>query len=99
MLRSAIVGVVVVPGATGAPGATDVVLVRLRPPNPPHEDQKNIDNAVPRAPTMSRMMPIVFRLTPLLVVSTVTANARIAPTAINRIPTPIPMAMRLHNAG
>src|SRR5438132_6663156 len=66
---------------------------RRRPPagaaQPPQLDQKMSESSAPKAPTASRIQPIVCRLKPL--VETCTANASTAPTAIRMMLTPIPI--------
>jgi hypothetical protein len=64
---------------------TPVVVVVVEPvppearPKPPQLDQKKIEVAKPTIPTISRMIPIVWILTPLTVA--LTAQIRTAPTA------------------
>ena len=64
---------------------------RLRKyPGPPQEDQKTTESSVPRMPTTMRIQPTVCRLM-APPVSTLIAKARIAPTAIRKIPAPMPI--------
>src|SRR5581483_12292787 len=77
----------VVPGASGAPATARW---RLRAPGPAHDDQKTIESTVLNPPTPSKITPTVCRSTPLVLVVW-TANARIAPAAMSRSPSPKPM--------
>ena len=73
--------------------------VRTGPPStyaarrrkPPQLDQKIIEMTRPRRPTIIRITPIAFTSRPSA--SAVTPQVRIAPTAINRMLTEIPMAV------
>ena len=92
------------PGATSSSSTTVVrrgaaaVVVRTGPPStyaarrrkPPQLDQKIIEMTRPRRPTIIRITPIAFTSRPSA--SAVTPQVRIAPTAINRMLTEIPMA-------
>src|SRR5207245_2974740 len=58
-------------------------------PGPAHEDQKTMETRRPKAPTHRTITPIVWMSTPLDWL-TCTANARTAPTAMSKMPTPRP---------
>ncbi len=74
------------------------VVVRTGPPStyaarrrkPPQLDQKSIEMTRPRMPTIIRMTPMALMSRPSA--SVVTPQVRMAPTAINRMLTEIPMS-------
>jgi hypothetical protein len=68
-------------------------MVDRRPPKPPHVDQNIMLVTRPTIPTMNRIIPTVCRLIPE--VDAVTAHLRIAPAAISKILTDIPMVLPL----
>ena len=80
------------PGPLGGPSSTVVVRRRLpvKYPGPAHEDQKIVERTTPMIPTISKIQPTVWMLTPFT--SLVTAKARTAPTAARSIPTPKPIS-------
>src|ERR1700730_4815659 len=69
---------------------------RVIAPAPPHDDQKIAEMIPPRMPTIMRIQPTVWMFIPL--VCWLTANARIAPTAVIKMLTPSPMRKLLSGA-
>src|SRR5919201_7033895 len=58
-------------------------------PGPAHDDQNRSDSRMLTRPTPIRIHPTASMFTPLVVAFT--ANVRMAPTAIRKIPTPRPI--------
>src|SRR5438128_902677 len=66
-----------------------VVRRRLQETGPAHDCKKRSENRTLTSPTPIRIQPTASMLMPFVVA--LTANVRIAPTAIRKIPTPSPI--------